>query len=302
MAAAPIEGTYTLDGMLQGKIPESAHAEMVENLQEWARSATEAGFPFSLEIDGGQFSLLCGSQVQKISSPGIAVVDTLCDSINALIESFPPEGRAQLFSTVRSSEIVKGAEIQGLYMIGQDGLIRSQTRKVEVETASAAQPLSGKDKIKMLAVSAGVIIAFIAISSLFIDFKQVFGGFQNRMKILKVEDIEFESALYTDYVDVELVKLDRRNGGLDLVLKRGPKFGEISATHLKADNEGISWDNLLVMSNLKRGYIPVLIHGTDAGVVREAKIPISSLTLLDEAPAFLKLPRNTMVKRLELAR
>lgn len=300
--ASPIEGTYTLDGMLQGKIPEAAHAKMVESLREWADSASKAGFPFSLEIDGGMFSLLCGSQVQKISAPGIAVADTLRDSINALIESFPPEGRAQLFSTIRSSEYVSGAEVQGLYMIGPDGLIRAQARRVELETTAPEKPLSKSEKIKMLLMAGGIVAVFLVISSFFIDFKKVFGGVQGRMKVLKVQDIEFDVSLYADYVEVTLGELDRRNGGVTVKLKRGPKFSDIGAENLEVGEKGVSWNELLVLSNLKRGFIPVLMHGTDAGVVREGKIPITSLGALEEAPAFITLPRSTRVTRIELAR
>ncbi len=72
--------------------------------------------------------------------------------------------------------------------------------------------------------------------------------------------------------------------------------------NLEVGENGISWNQLLVLSNLKRGFIPVLMHGTDAGVVREGKIPITSLGLLEEVPAFITLPRSTRVTRIELAR
>lgn len=300
--AAPIEGTYTLDGMLQGKIPESAHESMTGNLREWAKSATESGFPFSLDVDGGQFSLLCGSQRQQITGAGVVVTDTLRDSLNALIESFPPEGRAQLFSTVRSSEIVKGAEVQGLYLIGQDGLIRVQTREVERETTAPEAPLSGKDKLKLGLIVAAVLVVFLGVSSLFVDFKKMFGGVKERLTVLKVEAIDFRPELYEDYVVVTLESLDRRKGGVLVKIKRGPRWQEIDASHLPVSDQGLSWDELLVLSNLKRGYIPCLFFGREPGVASEGKIPITSLTVMEEAPAFLSLPRGMLVQRIELAR
>lgn len=300
--AAAIEGTYKLDGMLQGKIPADCRGIMEPALKEWCQSATHSGFPFSLQIDGGSFSLLCGNEIQQIATDGISIADTLTESINALIESFPEEGKAQLFSTIRSSEYQKGTEIQGLYMIGSEGTIRSQTREIDAETVTPDTPLSSRDKLKLGLMAFGIIAVFALISSFFLPYKDWFGGARNRLSVLKVEDIAFDTRLYQDYVRVEPLALDRRKGGMQLKISRGPKWGEIGSTHLQLSEEGISWDRLLVLSNLKRGYIPCLIHTTEQGVISERKIPISSLLLLKESTALLTLPSRGRAERVELSR
>ena len=297
-AAIPIEGTYTLDGLLQGKIPDSAHAEMAENLREWAQSATEAGFPFSLEIEGGQFSLLCGSEVRKLTAPGISVAETLKNSINALIETIPEAGRGQLFSTIRSSEYVADGEVQAVYMIGPDGQIRDQTRKVEIETRAPERPLTGKERLKMGLIVAGSLALLFLLSSFFIDYGKMFGGVRERFTVLTVENLDFDNALYDDYVKVTVEGLDRRRGGLVVKIERGPKWDEIAAERLAVTVGGIAWDELLVVGNLKRGYIPCLIEGLEKGVASEAKIPTLSLRDQAVSGAILPLPRNTRATRI----
>lgn len=301
-ATIPVEGTYTLDGLLQGKIPDAASAEMAENLREWAQSATEAGFPFSLEIEGGQFSLLCGSGVRELTAPGISVSETLKNSINKLIETIPEAGRGQLFSTIRSSEYVAGGEIQAVYMIGPDGLIRDQTRKVEVETRAAERSLTAKEKLRMGLIVTASLAMLLLLSSFFIDYRKMFGNVRERLTVLTVENLGFDNSLYQDFVKVTVEGLDRRRGGLAVKIERGPRWNEIAAERLAVSAQGVAWDELLVVGNLKRGYIPCLIEGLEEGVVSEAKIPIRSLENKTTSVAIIRLPSNTRATRIVTVR
>lgn len=296
---AEIEGTYTLDGMLQGPIPAQQAESMERNLKEWTKSASESGFPFSLQIEAGQFSLLCGNDRQKITTEGISIADTLVQSINALIETFPPETRGKLFSTIRSTEIVPGAAIKGLYMIGNDGLVRVETRQVDAETEADKGPLEKKEILKLGLISAAIIALFLLISAFFVPYKKWFGGAKNRFTVLKLDDIEFDNRLYQSYIEIQPEKLDKyRSGSIKLKIKRGSNWQEITAPEFQLDGNKISWNKFLTLANLKRGSIPCTIHTTGgSGITYERRIPISALAAKDETSVFLSLPADGLVKK-----
>src|SRR5436190_306668 len=120
----PTAGTFMLDGLVQGPVPDPAA------LQAWVTQAARASLGFSLEIEGGRFSLLADNATvptARMDKPGLTTGMT--QALEALLALYPG-GRATLYSTIRSREFRPGAEVQTLYIINPDGTISAQSREI----------------------------------------------------------------------------------------------------------------------------------------------------------------------------
>ena len=86
-----IEGTFALDGLIEGKIPERADAK--DLLHEWIEFAAKAKLKFSLELEGTSFSLLADNnpvQVAKLEAPPDEAV---ANALTELLRIFPADER-----------------------------------------------------------------------------------------------------------------------------------------------------------------------------------------------------------------
>lgn len=296
----PQEGTFHLDGMLQGKLAAGDEIAARQRLNEWVAAAAKNGFHFSVEFDGPQFSLLCDNQVRPIPFAGIVISETLAQSLNGLLETFPTESRRHFFSTVRSVEYETNAEIQGVYPVGVDGLINPQERRVEIETTTPEAAMSFKQRLVMALISVLVILVFLAISAAFVDYGTLFGGVRDRVSVLKVEDIEFDTSAYARYVEITPESLDRKRGGLVLSLKRGEAWAALESSEVPRNgpSDGILWDDLLVLSNLKRGYLPCVLYNAKGEPVAEARLSLAPIAGSSEGKGFLPLTYRSRVDRI----
>ena len=97
-----VEGTVVLDGLLEGKLPPTPDA--ADRLREWIRDVRSLGVRFSLDIEGGAFSILPENRPISVSAFGEAPADAIVNALNQLLKVFPVGQRGQLFSTLRSVE------------------------------------------------------------------------------------------------------------------------------------------------------------------------------------------------------
>ena len=137
-----VEGTFVLDGLLEGVTPEHANAE--DRLREWAATAAFLKLPFSIEFDANRFSILADDNPIPLSRLGPNPADTVTGLIDELLELFPDDDRRHLLSTIRSVEYGKGVAVQTLYAVGPDGKTQTRARTVEAATEAASPRLSRK--------------------------------------------------------------------------------------------------------------------------------------------------------------
>ena len=118
MTARP-GGTFAVDGLIEGPMPEAPGAR--KNLEDWSALLRKTGIRMSLEVDGSRFSLLPDATPVRRATLGQTPSRTLRDSLQQLLDAFPPAHRAAVFSTLRSAEVDGGVEVQTAYLVGPGG-------------------------------------------------------------------------------------------------------------------------------------------------------------------------------------
>ncbi|MFV1959794.1 MAG: hypothetical protein ACC662_10325, partial [Planctomycetota bacterium] len=79
------EGTFVLDGLIEGHLPASADA--VDRLRRWVDLMRKLGLEVELEVDGGSFSLLANESKTQVSRLGPDPAFPVRDAIEQLVAS-----------------------------------------------------------------------------------------------------------------------------------------------------------------------------------------------------------------------
>ncbi|WP_038161552.1 hypothetical protein [Verrucomicrobium sp. BvORR106] len=294
-----VSGTYTLDGLLQGPNPGD------EAVEHWVQQAAKSGLDFSLELDGGQFSLLA-SNAEKKSSRLVggdlqSVMTAALEAFSALYGGSP----APLYSTLRSREMRGGAEIQTLYFIQPDGKVSVQSRKIGTEApppppgAAAAKP-----RRHLLLQSCGllVLLTLLGIVSLFlVDWKELFH--RTKMIVQPSQGVELVSTATADYVSVSIKSVKQMDGYVELEIKRGPRWAEARALDLNEPiphgGTAIPWRDFLALQAVKRGYMYCCFYDERGVYTGESMIPLDQLNTQESFLGQTAIPRTrAMLKKL----
>jgi hypothetical protein len=111
MASCKIEGTFWLDGLLEGPL----FSEEDENvINEFIKQTKVAGLKFHSATDRARFSLLVDTEPIEIGLGGESAHIRLEKCLETLLDNYSPEERMKLMSTLRSVEYIPGYEIQTL--------------------------------------------------------------------------------------------------------------------------------------------------------------------------------------------
>lgn len=293
-----VSGTYTLDGLLQGPNPGD---EAVEN---WVQQAAKSGLDFSLELDGGQFSLLASNAEKKTSR---LVGGDLQSVMTAALETFSAlygGSPAPLYSTLRSRESRGGAEIQTLYFIQPDGKVSVQSRRIGTE---APPPPPGaaatKPKRHLLLQGCGLLalLTLLGLVSLFlVDWKELFH--RTKVMVQPSQGVELESSATADYVSITISSVKQLDGYVELEIKRGPRWAEAKATDL---NEPVPqagtlpWREFLALQAVKRGYVYCCFYDERGVYTGESMLPLDQLNQQESFLGQTAIPRTrAMLKKL----
>ena len=188
MNVKKIQGTLTLDGMVQGKLDGSPQSQA--SLRHWHEQAQEMGLHFNLEIEGGTFNALADNAPIPAHALGDHPQEAIAAAIEALVTAVPAPFRRETLSTVRSVEIQAGCEVQTLYAIGPDGKVQFRDRTVNAETVAPPMPLTLKEKLKLAGVGLAVLLGLLAVSAIFVDYRTLIGDMIRQATPFKPEKVD----------------------------------------------------------------------------------------------------------------
>jgi hypothetical protein len=285
-----IEGTIVLDGMVEGRLPEADPTG--SRLGEWVDLARGVGLRFSLETDGGQFSLLAGDDPLACDALGPDPAETIRGTLEAFVKAFDPKERAKLFSTVRSMEYRPGVEVQTAYTVASGGTVELQQRTVEAETMPAAAPLSRRQKLKLAAAGTAGALVLLAVSALFVDYRAVLSNLASAATPFDPKKLEIDASRFSRYFSVEKATLGRPRTELVLELRRTESFprseGDIERA---AGAAGDSVGARLALDAVVRGYVRVEYLDAEGEFIASAIVRIKSLRGSEKTEVSLPLPR-----------
>jgi len=248
-----VEGTLVLDGLLEGKIPRQPGAE--GRLREWVAAVASANLRFSLELEGGSFSILADNRPIPAEDLAPSPTERIAAAVGELLKLFPPQERRSIFSTLRSVEYRAGAEVQTMYAIGADGAIRVRERTVEAATTRALRPLGRREKLRIGLIGVVVALLVFLVSSIFVDYRAVLDRILEAVVPPDAAALKVETGAFADYFSVEQ-KSFRGGKAAVLTLKRGKAFplDEAAVEELLA-KAGKSVSARLAVEALARGYV-----------------------------------------------
>lgn len=216
MANRKIEGTFHLDGLLEGPV---FSADDEDIINAFIKQARRAGLKFHAAIDRARFSLLPDTEPVEIRPGGESADARVVKCLNELLSNYSPEEYMQLMSTLRSVEYIPGHEIQTLYGIKPDGTVGFEQRTVRAETIRPAEPPDWRYKLKLAAILTVVLCAAIGVSAFFVPYRDIIRRAIENARPFKIKDLKIDAGPYAQFFKVEAVKLDRDEGIIRIVCK-----------------------------------------------------------------------------------
>ncbi len=219
MARIYEEGTFKLDGLIEGPIFGPEDQQYLEDL---IRQAQSHGIQLNLSSDGGRFSMLPGLDSIKLNSNSSAraLVSSLLEN---WLSNYNDQECCQIMSTLRSVEYVPGKELQVLYGIAPNGKIHAEQRAVDCQTTPPPEPLDPKVIKKMVLYGVGVAFVVILISTLFVPYREIGGRIWNNIKPYDTGSIEITST-YKDIMILDSVEYDKKESVLKIIMNLSPEL------------------------------------------------------------------------------
>jgi len=248
-----VEGTLTLDGLIEGKLPDDDTVE--RRLREWVGFAAGVGLRFSLEIDGDAFSLLADNTPVPADTIGENPTDVIAQTLGQLLKVFPGEHRVRVLSTVRSVEYRKGVEVQTLYVVGPDGTVGTRERTLDARTTPPPRKLTAREKWRLAGI--GVLIAAVVflISAIFVNYGDVWRHVVEGVTPFDVDALEVDASAFERFFTVE--KKEHRSGARAVVvtLKRTDAWPVKDGVFLDPSKPVKTQRERLTRDALARGYV-----------------------------------------------
>ena len=289
------EGTVILDGLIEGPLPDDPDAGKL--LNDWVRSVSDAGTPLNFETEGGSFSILADNRPVAAQELGHDPADALAESINGLLDLFPPEQRRQVFSTLRSIEVVEGAEIQTVYSIGSDGRIKTHSRTVEAETEPPTAPLSRDEIVRRCLIGLGVAALVLLVSALFVDYRALVRRLINSALPVAAARIDIDNTAFEDYFSVRADAVVSGGRSLRLVVERTEDFPVSDQTLDRMHRDADTVYEKLTIEALARGYVRAEYFDEEGKHLGRVEMRIAGLREKQSAQLTISLP-STRPKRM----
>lgn len=250
MNEKPTAGTICLDGMLQGRLPDSIAAD---NMRSWITSAKKSGLVFHLSIDGPNFSIVpdpAPQRASRLSKPDLE--ELLSEALEALLSFLSPEEQASAISTIRSEEFRPGEATQIVYAIGPGGTINSQERTVDADTLDPPPEITPASIKRAILPALFCLAIALLISSFFIDYRKLWSEAKDKIVPLKKEEVTIDQKAVADYVTIKLIEVDEKQRTLHFELTRGPKWNTaFSSTPATTE----SWSDLRNRLAIHQGHL-----------------------------------------------
>lgn len=221
------EGDLAMDGLLEGTIPDRPGAE--SRLREWVGLAASLGIPLRLTIDGSTFSLLADDATISAKPLGPEPSQRIKEALSELLRSFAPEERPHLFSTLRSSEIRPGVELQSVYVVTAQGTVDVHQRTVEAATRRAPHARSRRETLRAVLIWLCVLLAVFGISALFVDYDSLLRGLWENVSPLAADEVAVDASAFAHWFSVERTSVADGSRTLVLTLRRTDAFPRTAA-------------------------------------------------------------------------
>jgi len=226
MAGSKIEGTFRLDGLLEGPLFSDEDEGVIG---DFVKRARKAGLNFHAVVDEGRFSLLADTAVVETGSGGEPAHVRVAKYLNELLENYSPEECMKLMSTLRSVEYIAGYEIQILYGIRPDGTAAMEQRTVRAETVRRAEPAHWRTKVKAILLLVIVLCVGIGVSAIFVPYRQIAAHVLEKAKPFRIQDFEVDTGAYGRFFRIERLELDRSREIIVIVCRQSERYPDTEA-------------------------------------------------------------------------
>ncbi|MBI9017022.1 MAG: hypothetical protein JEZ07_07170 [Phycisphaerae bacterium] len=216
MPEKKMEGTFYIDGLIEGPIFDSADQQALDALVNQARGQ---GITLHLSTDGGRFSFLADRKPVKLQNQNIPAHSVISRLLDDWLVNYSPQQCDALMSTLRSAEYLPGKERQTIYGILPEGRISTQQRTVDADTVPQPIPMDRKSIIKASCFAFVIILAIIGISSFFVPYKQLAQQFISNIKPYDTEELSVDCSRYQSIFNVEKKELDKKNNVIKVSFK-----------------------------------------------------------------------------------
>ena len=296
MAAAPIEGTFVLEGILEGQL-EAPNAEA--RLQEWISLLASMGLTATLQVDGTHFTVFADQAQTQTVRIGGDPAENLRSTLAQLVSAIGPVTQHELYSTLRSVETRAGSQVRTVYALSSTDEVEIQQDRVGATTQAASKSLGWQGHAKTAGITLVILAALLGIASLFVDIPGAIRGVWERVAPIDVEALAVEHGDLAPYVEITEMELARGKGGLSLKLVRGPDFPTTPEARaaLLARAEG---EARLTAAAILRGYIRCEVFDEDGKWMATREIRIRGLASQVDETIVLHVPVSPRPARLVL--
>ncbi|MBW8015373.1 MAG: hypothetical protein FVQ82_04240 [Planctomycetes bacterium] len=253
MAEKKLEGTFCLDGLIEGPVFSGDDEQII---RQFINEARKNGITFHLSIDGGRFSILPGTEPVKLPAPAVSADSIIIDCVDKWLGNYSPSESNRLMSTLRSVEYLPNLEKQTLYGIGPAGKTTVEQRTVDADTVAPVPPPDRKVIIKTAAMALFAFCVIIAISTIFIPYRSIFGRLWQSVRPYRAEELIFDAHLYADFFNVDKAEFDKET---QLIKITCTTLNDFPRTDEQLHN---AWKNTegsllarLALESLARGYV-----------------------------------------------
>ena len=217
MAIPKLEGTFHLDGLVEGAIFSEDNEQFIRS---FVQHASAAGVKFHLSIDGGRFSLLADTAPIELPAQAPSAQVVISDALEVLLQNYAPEEIPRLMSTLRSIEYIPGHEIQSLYGIHPRGKISVEQRRIKVPTITPAAPPDWRYRIKEAGILAAVLCVLFGISAFFVPYRDIVRNFVENAKPFRIEQVKIDQAdSYARFFQVEAILINKKTKTFEIACK-----------------------------------------------------------------------------------
>jgi hypothetical protein len=293
-----VEGTFRIEGLLEGRLPHDP--EVADHLEDWVAVARDVGLRFDLEIEVGSFNLLPDARPVDVQRVGGAPADTLLDLLNQLLDTFPEDERV-LTSTLHSTEVQAGRELQTIYAIGPTGRFERSDRTVSSVTRSPQRPLSRRQMLVRGGIGLGIALLLLIVASFFVEFRSVWNRCTTALSALDVDNIEIDATRFKDYFTVEEKGWASRGRHIVLTLRRTGRFPTndetLEALRAEADT---TLRTRLTLEDIARGYVRCELYDPHGEFIAPVELRIADLRSAEIARAYVPIPSRVRLGRVLL--
>jgi hypothetical protein len=253
MADNKVEGTFHLDGLIEGPVFSDDDEQII---RQFLNDARKNGIVFHLSIDGGRFSILPDTEPVKLPATGISADSIISDCVDNWLGNYSPGECNRLMSTLRSVEYLPNCEKQTLYGIGPAGKTTAEQRTVDANTVAPAPLPDRKAILKTTAMALFALCVIIAISAIFVPYRSIFARFWQSVRPYRAEELMFDAHAYAGFFNIDKAEFDKETQLIKITcttLKDFPKTDEQLNKAWK--NAEDSLPARLALESIARGYV-----------------------------------------------